>query len=242
MRTFTFACLGLIAFCTMLLAVPSFAWANPETFYELPPEGGKVRVEYNGQIGSTKYEARAHSLEAFVGLNDAVALGLEVESVVEGGHMVVEKYGVGVLTRFTDHHAPLQVGALVKAAVTRHGDFPQAEGRLIANYHMHDWSLEGNAIVRHHDEKYRYTEVAYAAAVLHEVAPHWMLGVESSGQVAQIAGNHKFHDGYFAGPTLRHHAKIGKGGELGFGIGYLHRIGGDHSALSTVRINIGLTF
>ena len=102
---------------------------NSSTSYQ--PGAGEWQVEYNGQFGTTDDTERQHSVEAFYGVNDRLAIGLEVEAEAEDGDFGFGEAGLSLLYRLNDaEKGQLGAGIMASARLDESGTLSEAEARL----------------------------------------------------------------------------------------------------------------
>ena len=224
----------------LLAAAPANAEA-PERLYGSAPSQGHSLIEYNGQFLSSRGGHRPHEIEFYHGVGKTLALGIAAEGVASHGEFEVEKFSVGAHLNLSKE-SPVKVSALVQTGITTDGNFPQLEGRLIAQTEAGPLRMLGNAIVRRveHDED-EGTYLGYAAVVDGEIADHVRLGVEASGQFARLEGfsHHHFHRAHYAGPSLTAAFEMPHHRELELGVKYLRRLDSDHEYRDTIRLVAG---
>lgn len=220
----------------LLSAVPARA-GGPEQLYEPGPGAGRWNIEYNGQQGKSSDAERPHTLEAFHGVTDRVALGFELESEVERGKLTLDEFGVGAIFNLADEQAPVEVSVLVQAGITPDGEFPQLETRLIAERSSGAWHALGNVTVRRVNADERGTSLGYAVLLERSIGDDVRLGAELSGQLARLGGfAGEFERGSYFGPSLSAGWEIGDDRELELGVKYLRRLDRGDQYRHTVRM------
>lgn len=235
------------AFAAALFAAPFGAvpaWADaPEQLYEHGPGRGSFALEYNGQAGDGDPVARPHSLELIAGITDRLALGIEIEGEVEEGRLRADEFAVGSLFGLTDAEAPVAISVLLQAGISRHGDWPQAQARLIAEHESEVWALNFNVIVRREEGEESGSALAFAATAHRRLTEGLSLGAEVSGQVARLSSfSSGFDAAQYAGPSLAFEFEPEDGPEVEIAINYLRRIDPGASHRDTLRLVLGLEF
>lgn len=236
------AAFAVAMFATLSVAAPARADV-PKQVYEHGPDAGSFSLEYNGQVGDGDPFARPHSLEAFAGVSDRLASGIEIEGEVEEGNLHVVEFALGTLLGLTDAEAPVALSILLQVGTNRHGDFPQAQARLIAEHKTSLWTFNGNLIVRRQEGEEDGSALAFAATAHRNIAHGIARGVEMSGQVARVSG---FPSGFdaaqYTGPSLAFELDPERGPEVEIGFKYLHRIDTGNSSRDTLRLVFGMEF
>jgi hypothetical protein len=234
---------GVVA--AISLSYPTAAWAEtPEGLDQLEPDAGEWQLEYNGQFGSTKAAERPHEIEAYYGVSDKLAIGVEVEGEAEDGDFSVGEFGVSLLYRFTEaDDGELGAGLMVSAALGDDGGLSEAEARFIVEQKSDKWWLQGNAMLRHANEDGDKGELlAYGWNVSHAVAGNFWFGLEGSGQAARLGG---FAGGldkaHFAGPAAVVEIEPSESSEIEIGLAWFRRLG-DEGPRNAARLFVQMSF
>jgi hypothetical protein len=232
------ACLAarITSVLLLLSAVPCKA-QNPETVEGLGPAAGDWEFEYVGQLADANGsdDERQHSGQSFYGVNEWLAVGGETQLSYRSGPLVQEDrlyFGydsAAAIIRFSDADDPLGLGLWLQAGLDSDGELARLEARLIAEKKARGWWAQGNLLLRRMNEGAQEgAYVAYAARLSHALGPSSWLGVEASGQAAELGGfRRKLLDkGHFVGPSLTREFPLGADDRLELGLSWLHRL--DH--------------
>jgi hypothetical protein len=217
---------------------------TPEHLDQLEPGNGEWQVEYAGQFGSSETVERPHGIEAYRGISDAIAVGVEIEGEVDDGDFRVGEFGLSLLTRFgSQEEGELGTGALLSASIDDEGNLSEAEARVIVEQKGDAWWGQANAMLRHVNEGGEKGELlAYGWNISRAVTDNVWLGVEGSGQAARLGGfAGGFERAHFAGPALLVELEPAEDKELEIGLAWFRRLG-DNGARNTARLFVQFGF
>jgi hypothetical protein len=198
----------------------------------------------NGQFGSTDDQERQHSAEAFYGITDRIALGVEVETEAEDGDLKYGEAGVSLLYKLNEAgEGELGTGVMLSARVDGDGTLSEAEARFIAEQQNDTWWGQANVMLRHSNEDGEKGELlAYGWNLSRSVADQLWLGLEGSGQVAKLGGfDGGFEKGHFAGPALTYEWEPSEDTEVEFGLAWFRALG-DEGPRNTGRLFVQVSF
>ncbi|HEY0086978.1 MAG TPA: hypothetical protein VGB65_13860 [Allosphingosinicella sp.] len=228
--------LSRCAVALLLLAGLPAAAQEAETVEGLGPENGEWELEYVGQFGKAKGtpDKRQHSGQSFYGVTDRLALGGETQLSYRSGPLVRNDrlyfdYDSAIaIFRFSDaEEDPIGLGLWVQAGLDlSDGELARLEAQLIAEKKTPRWWAQGNLMLRRVNERAQEGGlIAYAARGRRAVGPATWLGVEASGQAAELGGFRRdpLDKGHFIGPNLTHRIALPRDNDLQLGVAYLHR-------------------
>lgn len=237
MRRLSWLCAATLA----ALAAPAQS-EGPEELEQLEPDGGDWQVEYYGILG--RHEGDSHAFQLLYGINDAVALGVEIEAEKEAGSLLLEEIAPTLLLRFSDpERHPVGAGLALQAGFDRGGGLAELEARLIVERRRPLWWLQGNAVLRHvREDGASASLLAYSGSVSRAVGEDVWLGLEAGGQVGRLDGAAAVIEdgGHFLGPALTVERELG-GAEIELGVAWLRRIAGG-GASDSARLFVQFTF
>jgi len=220
--------LPAIILAALAFAIPALASAqSPEQLDQLEPGAGAWQAEYFGTFGPGG--AREHALEAMFGLNDRLAVGVELEVEYENGGLAFDTLGVKALYRLTGDEAPVALGAQVQLDFDDRAVLAQAETRLIAEVETEAWWGQANVMLRRsRDEGETATGFAYAWSLQHKMGSFAWLGIEGSGQSAALwrSDGASASPAHFTGPSLTIEWQPAGAPEIEVGFAYFRRVGG----------------
>jgi hypothetical protein len=225
------------------LAAPASA-EGPEQLDQLEPGNGEWQVEYNGQFGSTAAFERLHSVEAFYGVSEALAVGIEAEAEAVAGELRFGEASLVGLFRIADaNSAPLGAGLMLAAGLDDDGGLAEAEARLILEKQTERWWGQANIMLRHANEDAESGELlAYGWNLSHVIADGIWIGVEGSGQAARLGGfGAGFDAAHFAGPAFACELEPSQDSEVEIGLAWLFRLG-DEGPRQTARLSVQFSF
>jgi hypothetical protein len=235
----------------LLSAVPCQA-QNPETVEGLGPGAGDWELEYVGQVADANGsdDERQHSGQSFYGVNEWLAVGGETQLSYRSGPLVREDrlyFGydsAAAIIRFSDaEDDPLGLGLWLQAGLDSDGELARLEARLIAEKKAHGWWAQGNLLLRRMNEGAQEgAYVAYAARLSRALGPSSWLGVEASGQAAELSGfrRESLDKGHFVGPSLTREFSLGADDRLELGLSWLHRLDNHDGARNFFQVTAAL--
>jgi hypothetical protein len=236
------------------VAVPAAA-QTAETVEGLGPADGEWDLEYVGQFGGANGSAdkRQHSGQSFRGVADWLALGGETQLSYRSGPLVREDrlyfdYDSAIaIFRFSDaQRDPVGLGLWVQAGLdASDGELARIEARLIAEKQTPRWWGQANLMLRRVNEGRREgTAAAYAVRLSHAVGVSTWVGVEASGQAAELGGFHRrsLDRGQYVGPRVMQQLAIGRGNRLQVGVTYLRRLDDHRGLRNLVQVSGSVRF
>jgi hypothetical protein len=219
----------------LLTGLPAAA-QEAETVEGLGPDDGEWELEYVGQFGEAggTRDKRQHSGQSFYGVTDRLALGGETQLSYRSGPLVRNDrlyfdYDSAIaIFRFSDaEEDPIGLGLWVQAGLDlSDGELARLEARLIAEKKTPRWWAQGNLMLRRVNERAQEGGlIAYAARARRAIGPATWLGVEASGQAAELGGFRRdpLDRGHFIGPNLTHRIALPRDNDLQLGVTYLRR-------------------
>lgn len=237
MRRLSWLCAAALA----ALSAPAQS-EGPEELEQLEPDGGDWQVEYYGIVG--RHGGDSHAFQLLYGINDAVALGVEIEAEKEDGSLSLGEIAPTVLLRFSDPaRHPVGAGLALQAGFDRGGHLAELEARLILERRRPRWWTQANAILRHvREDGASAAALAYSGSVSRAIGEDLWLGLEGGGQIGRLGGAPAVIEdgGHFLGPALTVEREVGRA-EVEFGVAWLHRIGG-HGPSGSARLFVQISF
>ena len=238
----------------MLAAAVPVAAQTSETVEGLGPKDGDWELDYVGQFAHANgsNDERQHSGQSFYGVTDWLALGGETKLAYRSGPLVREDrlyfdYDSAVaIVRFSQaDEDPVGLGLWLQAGLDSDGELARLEARLIAEKRTRSWWAQGNVIVRRVNEgREEGTHLAYAARLSHAVADDVWLGVEASGQAAELGGFHRrsFEKAQYLGPMVGHEIALGGDNRLRLNVTWLRRLDEREGARDLFQLTAALKF
>ena len=232
-----------MALVALAHSIPAYA-ESPEQLDQLEPDGGEWQFEYYGQFGTTDDTERQHSFEAYYGVSDTLAIGVEIEGEAEDGDFEFGEAGVSLLYKFKEaEDGELGVGVMGSVRFDEDVNLSEAEARLILEQKTDRFWGQGNVMLRHANEDGEKGELlAYSWNLSTALADDFWLGIEGSGQAARLGGfDGDFEPAHFAGPAITYEWEPVEDAEIEFGLAWFRRLG-DEGPRNTVRLFIQTEF
>lgn len=195
---------------------------GPEQVEQLEPEGGEWQAELS--LLASHGAAAEPSFQLLRGLNDAVAVGVEIE----GDGAAIESFSPTILYRIGDRATRVSVGMVGQVELATDLELVGAEARLILERQAQRWWAQGNLIVNAERETGQFTStLAYSWRISRALGQAMWLGGEGSGQVARLGGSARAERGHYAGPALTIVHDLHSGGEIELNASFLRRVAGE---------------
>ena len=243
----------VIAAVLIAAAVPAAA-QNAESVEGLGPDRRDWELEYVGQFADANGsdDERRHSGQSFYGVTDWLALGGETRLGYRSGPLVAEDRlyfdydsAVAILRFSRADEDPVGVGLWLQAGLDSDGEVARLEARLIAEKKTVSWWAKANLIVRRVNEGAREgTHLAYAARLSHAVGNGIRLGIEASGQPAELGGFHRegYERAHYFGPTVARDFGLGGDNRLWLEASWLRRLDRAEGVRNLFQLTAGLRF
>jgi len=244
----------LSAAAVLLAIATPVAAQNSEMVEGLGPHNGDWELEYVGQFADANgsNDDRQHSGQSFYGVTNWLALGGETKLAYRSGPQVAHdrlyfEYDSAVaIIRFSQADADrVGLGLWLQAGLDTDGEPARLEARLIAEKQTRMWWAQGNLILRRVNEgAHEGTHFAYAARISHALADHSWIGIEASGQAAELGGFQRgsFEKAHYLGPSIGHEMTLGGDNRLRLNVTWLRRLDEQEGARNLFQLSAALDF
>ncbi len=169
-----------------------------------------------------------HSLGISYGISDRLSIGIELEGQRRGSRLAIDGLALSALFRLNPTpDGKLDLAIKTSVGSDSHGNYSEAKVRLMAQLIGPDWWLQSNLMMQHEAEGSGTASLAFIVSASHAVAPNAWLGVEVSGDIAQLSGDGKFDGGRFIGPSFSTEFELSENIELEVGVVGSARLAGE---------------
>lgn len=230
----------LVGISLTCLGTASMA-AGPEQLDQLEPCRGAWQTEYFGTV--SKSDENEQALEAMYGVNDRLAVGIEIEGEYSNGALAFETMAAKALYRLTPPNAAIGAGLQLQFGFDDKVSLAEVEARFIVEAQGESWWSQANLMLRRSAEDDRSDiSGAYAWSVQRSVGGLAWLGLEGSGNWGRTSCDERCeHHSHFVGPSLTIELEHGEGTETEIGLAAFRSTSASN-VHSLARLFIQVTF